>query len=213
MFFTKIFSAGRVNVLRVSYQALINLWRMYFLFLWQVNLYRLPCVTSRNNTRLARRALAQHEPPSEHETFTQFRVNSYSARIDFSRQNLTSIDVRFVAVRGWRYVLADKHPNRIRTLRKYSRIITYHYISMAYGPNHTNKFAIPHVCLYHVPTVHSCPNELYNIHGDTHATIKVTVQFEHEPYQSNGDTFDTNRLRIIQTTLRTLQYRPYKTYS
>ena len=118
------------------------------------------------------------------------------------------------AVRGCRYVLADKHPNRCRTLRKYSRIITYHYISMPYGPNLTNKFAIPHVCLYHVyvPTVHSCPNELYNIHGDTYATIKVSVQSEHEPYQSNGDTFDTNPLRIIQTTLRTLQYRPYKTY-
>ena len=112
----------------------------------------------------------------------------------------------FVAVRGWRYVLADRHPNRWRTLRKYSRIITYHYISMPYGPNLTNKFAIPHECLYHVyvPTVHSCPNKLYNIHGDTHATIKVTVQSEHEPYHSNCDTFDTNPLRIIQTTLRTL---------
>ena len=120
----------------------------------------------------------------------------------------------FMAVRGWRYVLADRHPNCCRTLRKYSRIITYHYISMASGPNLTNKFAIPHVCLYHVyvPTVHSCPKELYIIHGDTHATIKVTVQSEHEPYQSNDDTFDTNPLRIIQTTLRTLQYRPYKTY-
>ena len=31
----------------------------------------------------------------------------------------------FVAVRGWRYVLADRHPNRCRTLRNYSRIITY----------------------------------------------------------------------------------------
>ena len=32
-----------------------------------------------------------------------------------------------------------------------------------------------------VPTVHSCPNKLYNIHGDTHTTIKVTVQSQHEP--------------------------------
>ena len=42
------------------------------------------------------------------------------------------------------------------------------------------------ICLYHgyVPTIQSCPNELYNIHGDTHATIKVTVTSEHEPYQS-----------------------------
>ena len=121
----------------------------------------------------------------------------------------------FVAVRGWRYELADRHTNRCRTFRKYSRIIKYHYISMPYGPNLTNKFAIPHVCLYHVyvPTVHSCPNELYNINGDTHVTIKVTEQSEHEAYQSNGDTFYTNPLRIIQTTLRTLQYRPYKTYS
>ena len=65
---------------------------------------------------------------------------------------------------------------------------------MPYGPNLTNKFAIPHVCLYHVsvPTVHSCPNELYNIHGDTYATIKVNVQSEHEPYQSNGDTYRTS---------------------
>ena len=88
----------------------------------------------------------------------------------------------FLKIRGWRYVLADRHPNRCRTLRKYSRIITYHYISMSYGPNLTNKFAIPHVCLYHVyvPTVHSCPNELYNSRGNTHVTIKVTVQFEHE---------------------------------
>ena len=108
-----------------------------------------------------------------------------------------------MAVRGWRYVLADRHPNRCRTLRKYSRIITYHYISMPYGPNFTNKFAIPHVCLYHVyvPAVHSYPNELYNFHGDTHATIKAAVQSEHEQYQSNGDTFNTNPLRIIQTTL------------
>ena len=108
-----------------------------------------------------------------------------------------------------RNILADRHPNRCRT-----KVLPHHYISMPYGPNLTNKFAIPHVCLYHVyvPTVHSSPNELYNIHGDTHATIKVTVQSEHEPYQSNGDTFDTNPLRIIQTTLRTLQYRPYKTY-
>ena len=120
----------------------------------------------------------------------------------------------FVAVQGWRYVLADRHPNRCRTLRKYSRIITYHHISMPYGPNLTNKFAIPHLCLYHVhvPSVHSCPNELYTINGDTHVTIKVTVQSEHEPYQSNGDTFDANPLSIIQTTLRTVQYRPYKTY-
>ena len=120
----------------------------------------------------------------------------------------------FVAVRGWRYVLADRHSNRCRTSRKYSRIITYHYISMPYGPNVTNKFTIPHVCLYHVylPSVHCCPNKLYNIHGDTHATIKVTVQSEHEQYQSNGDTLDTNPLSIIQATLRILQYRPYKTY-
>ena len=113
---------------------------------------------------------------------------------------------------SWRFGAGNTY--RCRTLRKYSRIITYHYLSMPYGPNLTNKFAIPHVCLYHVyvPTVHSCPNELYNIHGDTHATSKVTVQSEHEPYQSNGDTFDTNPLRIIQATLRTLQYRPYKTY-
>ena len=81
----------------------------------------------------------------------------------------------FVAFRGCRYVLADRHPNRCRTLRKYPRIITYHSISMPYGPNLTHKFAIPQVCLYHVyvPTVHSCPNELYNIHGDTHATNRV----------------------------------------
>ena len=108
----------------------------------------------------------------------------------------------FLAVRGRRYVRADWKPNRCRTLRKYSRIIRYHYISMPYGSNLENKFAIPHVCLYYVyvPTVHSCPNELYNIHGDAHATSKVTVQSEHEPYQSNGDTFDTYPLRIIQTT-------------
>ena len=119
-----------------------------------------------------------------------------------------STNQSFVAVRGWRYVLAERHPNRCHTLRKYSRIITYQYISMPHGPNLANKFAISHICLYHVdvPAVHSCPNELYNIYGDTHATIKVTVQSEHEPYQSNGDTFDTNPLRIIQTTLRTLQY-------
>ena len=61
-----------------------------------------------------------------------------------------------------------------------------------------------------LPAVHSCPNELYNIHGDTHSTIKVTVQSEHEPYQSNGDMFDTNQLLIIRNTLRTLQYRSKK---
>ena len=53
--------------------------------------------------------------------------------------------------------------------------------------------------------------ERYNIHGKTHTTIKVTVQLGHEPYQSNGDTFDTTPLRIIRTTLQLLQYSPYKT--
>ena len=94
----------------------------------------------------------------------------------------------FVAFRGRRYVLAD----------------------WPYWPN------ITHTCRtlrmpYHVyvPAGYSCPNELYNIHGDTHAPIKVNVQKEHKPYRSNGDTFDTNPSRILQTTLRTIQYHPY----
>ena len=119
----------------------------------------------------------------------------------------------FVAVRGWRYVLADTHPNRCRPLRKYSRIITYHYISMPYGPNLTNKFAILHVCLYHVyvQAAHNCPSELYNIHGDTHATIKVTVQSVpsstvrtkrtvREPEQSEKMPFEYKSRRISHSS-------------
>ena len=103
-----------------------------------------------------------------------------------------------MAFRGCRYVLADRHPNRCRTLRKYPRIITYHSISMPYGPNLTHKFAIPQVCLYHVyvPTVHSCPNGLYNIHGDTHATNRVirtrAVSFEWRYVQYDSITYHTN---------------------
>ena len=87
-------------------------------------------------------------------------------------------------------------------LSYFTKILPDHYISMPYRPNLTNKFAIPYVCLYHVyvPATHCFQNELYSIHGDTHATIKVNVQFKHEPYQSNGETFDTNPLRIIRTT-------------
>ena len=104
---------------------------------------------------------------------------------------------------SWRSGAGDTYlPTGIRTAAMHTKVLPYHYISMPYEPNFTNKFAIPHVCLYHVysPAVHSCPNELYNIHGDTHAKIKITVQSEHEPYQSNGDTLDTNPLRIIRTT-------------
>ena len=95
-------------------------------------------------------------------------------------------------------------------LQYLTKVLPHHYISMPSRPHLTNKYDITCVCLYHVyiPAVHSCPIELCNIHGDTHATIKVTVQSEHEPYQSNGDTFDTNQLLIIRNTLRTLQYRP-----
>ena len=76
---------------------------------------------------------------------------------------------------------------------------------MPYEPNLTHTFAVPYVCFYHVyaPAVHSCPNELYNIHCNMHATSKVIVQSEYEPYLSNGDTFDINLIPIIQTTLRT----------
>ena len=90
-----------------------------------------------------------------------------------------------------------------------TKVLPQNYIFMPYMPNLTNKFTIPCVCLYHVyvPDVHSCPNELYNIHGDTHATSKVTVQSEHEPYQSNGDTLDTNPLRISYK----LHYEPFST--
>ena len=73
---------------------------------------------------------------------------------------------------------------------------------------------MPSICLgAYAPAIHSCRIELYNIHGDTHPTIKVNVQSEHEPYQSNSDTFDTNQSRIIRTTLRTFQYHLYKTYT
>ena len=125
------------------------------------------------------------------------------------------------------YVLAPKVPQ-------------HHCISMPYGPHHTNKFAVPYVCLYHVyvlvvhthfvaselkdPIWHSsewqigsfssepttCSNELFNIYADTHARIKVNVHSEHEPYQSNGDTFDTSPLRIIRVRLRTIPNHPYK---
>ena len=107
-----------------------------------------------------------------------------------------------MAVRGWRYVLADRHPNRCRTLRKYSRIITYHYISMPYGPNFTNKFAIPHVCLYHVyvTTVHSCPNELvYTI------IMEIRTPRSKQPYNPNTS-------RIIRMAIRSIRihYVSYK---
>ena len=46
---------------------------------------------------------------------------------------------------------------------------------------------------YHVyvPAVQSGSNELYNNNGDTHATIKVNAQSEHEPYWSNGDRYES----------------------
>ena len=49
-----------------------------------------------------------------------------------------------------------------------------HYIFMRMGQtNLTNNFAAPYLCLYlvYVPAVHICPNELLNIHADTHDTI------------------------------------------
>ena len=105
----------------------------------------------------------------------------------------------------------DWHPNRCRTLRKYSRIITY-----PCRMGQTLRINSPYL-MYALTMFTYQPSTVVRmnytiIHGDTHATIKVTVQPEHEPYQSNGDTFDTNPLRIIRATLRTLQYRPYKTY-
>ena len=117
----------------------------------------------------------------------------------------------------WRFEAGDTYLlTGIRTAAipykyKYSHIITY---PKPYGPYFVSKFDIPYVCLYHmyIPAVHSCLNELYNIHGDTHAIFKVNVQSEQEPYPSNGDTFDMNRLRIIQTTIRTIQYHLDKTY-
>ena len=119
----------------------------------------------------------------------------------------------FAAARVRRYVLADSHPSRCHTLRKYSRIITYPFriSQILLG---INLPYLAYTCFYHghEPTVQSCPNALQNMHGDMHATIKVNVHFKHERYQSNGDTFDTNPLRIIRTTLRIFQYCLYKTY-
>ena len=62
---------------------------------------------------------------------------------------------------------------------------------------------------YQLYTVAQMKNK--NMHGETHTTIKVAVHSEYEPYRSNGDNFDTNPLRIIQTTSRTILYHPYKT--
>ena len=68
----------------------------------------------------------------------------------------------FVTVRGKRYVLANWHPNRCRTLRKYCRIITY-----PCSIGQTLQINVPYlnVCLHHVyvPAVHSCSNEQNNI--------------------------------------------------
>ena len=129
--------------------------------------------------------------------------------------------VRIIWLFLYESAIPDYSGQEIRTCRLASKplpylkkVLQHHYISMPFRPNLTNKCALPHVCLYHVyvPAIHSCPNELDNSHDDMQATIKVTVQSEHEPYQSNGDTFDTNQLRSIRTTLRALQHRPYKTY-
>ena len=49
----------------------------------------------------------------------------------------------------------------------------------------------------------------YNMHG---VTSLVYVQCEQEPYRTNGDTFNTNPLRVMRTTLRTIQYHRHKTY-
>ena len=49
----------------------------------------------------------------------------------------------FVALRGRRYKLADWQPTRCRILRK--KKSSHQYISMPYGPNLTNKFAVPYV--------------------------------------------------------------------
>ena len=74
----------------------------------------------------------------------------------------------------------------------------------------TNTFAVTYVGLYHVyvPALHSYPDEQCNIHDATNATIIVAKQSEHKLYRSNGNTFDTNPLRIIRTALRIIQYHP-----
>ena len=60
-------------------------------------------------------------------TYTKYEIytNLYALFYIFSTNK------PFVAVRGWKYVLADRHPNRCRTLRKYSHIITYHCLIIA----------------------------------------------------------------------------------
>ena len=101
---------------------------------------------------------------------------------------------------SWRYQELRTYQLAAESLPYLAKVLPHYYISMPYWPNLTNKFAIPYVCLYHfyVPAVHSCPNELCNIHGDTHATIKVTVQIRTRAV--SVDTFDTNPLRIIRST-------------
>ena len=66
---------------------------------------------------------------------------------------------------SWRFRTGDTYLRlAFDPLPYLTEVLPHHYISMPYGPNLTNKFAIPHVCLNHVyvPAVHSCPNELYN---------------------------------------------------
>ena len=101
-----------------------------------------------------------------------------------------------------------------------SKALPHHYISMPYGSNLTSNFSVPYVCISFTMLRTSCTqleewnkwkesgfrpllcryrlncarrwrNELYNIHGETHAPTKVKLQSEHESYRSNVDTFDT----------------------
>ena len=118
---------------------------------------------------------------------------------------------------SWRFgaemrILADWHPNRCRTLRKYSRITT----SMAYEPNLTNKFAVPILRMPYIMFTYQPTQLNYTILMAIYARYdqsKRAIQTRAD--RSNGDTIDANPLRIIYVLCLTytIQYHPYETYS
>ena len=106
----------------------------------------------------------------------------------------------FVTARGWRYVLADRHPNAAVPYE--STPASLHIITYPCRMGQSLRINSPYLTYAYTMFTYQ-PYTVARMNFTIFMAIR-TPQSEHEPYQSNGDTFDTNPLRIIQTTFCTL---------